>query len=139
MKLWIKHYICFVIIVAATTCWALVDAVCAQASGGWINENYSCEDLEIKRGIVYSTRHGRVHSCVFSGKIVSTSIDEQQNVSITFHAFNVFNEQLWESTVHIQSLPPLGSHKFSNKISCTAKDPYRWKIEVNEPPRPPGD
>lgn len=115
-----------------------VDISRAQSSSGWINESFSYEDLEVKRGMVNSSRHGRVRSCVFSGKIVSTSTEERNDVTITFHAVNVFSETMWESTVHIKSLPPLGSHEFRNKISCEGKDPYKWAIQVIENAAKPG-
>jgi hypothetical protein len=106
-------------------------------SSGYIDGNYSFEDLELRRGIVNSTRHGRVHSCVLRGEIVSTSGKEPQNVTITFYAFNIFDEQMWESTIHIKSLPPFESHKFSKKISCQDKEPYKWKFKVVESPENP--
>lgn len=136
MKRRMKKILCFTLIGIASLALGTggVNTAFAQISRGWINENVSYEDLEVKRGTVNSSRHGRVRSCVFSGKIVSTSTEQRKNVTITFYAINVFNETMWESVVHIESLPPLASHEFRNKISCEDKDPYRWEIKVVESP-----
>lgn len=128
-----SHFICWILIRVAAVSWCRITPAHALSSG-WINEKYSYEKLQLRRGIVRSTRHGRVHSCVFRGKIVSTSGSERQNVTITFYAINIFNEQMWESTIHIKSLPPFESHKFSKKISCQDKEPYKWKFKVVESP-----
>ena len=121
-----SHFICMILIgMTAALLWGILPAH-ALTSRGWINEDYSYENLQLRRGFVHSTRHGRSHSCVLRGKIISTSHIERQNVTITFYAFNIFNEQIWETTVHIKSLPPFESHKFSQKISCKNKEPYKW-------------
>jgi hypothetical protein len=133
----INHIICWVLVGLATISLVHIAPAHALPGSGWINGNYSFKDLELRRGIVNSTRHGRVHSCVFRGKIVSTSGSEQQNVTITFYAFNIFDEQMWESTIHIKSLPPFESHKFSKKISCQDREPYKWKFKVVESPENP--
>jgi len=127
-----NYFIYWILIGVAVALWSRITPAHALTSRGWINEDYSYENLQLRRGIVHSTRHGRVHSCVFRGKIVSTSGSKRQNVTITFYAFNIFNEQMWESSIHIKSLPPFESHKFSKKISCQDKEPYKWKFKVVE-------
>jgi hypothetical protein len=130
----INHLICWVLM--GMTAVSLVHIAPAHAfmSSGYIDGNYSFEDLELRRGIVNSTRHGRVHSCVLRGEIVSTSGKERQNVTITFYAINIFDEQIWESAIRIKSLPPYESHKFSKKISCQDKEPYKWQFKVSKSP-----
>ncbi len=103
-----------------------------HASSGWIDENYSFEGLELKGGTVVSPQYGRARACVLTGKIISTAISERKNVTITFYAINVFDEVLWESSVHINSLPAFASYEFSNKISCQEKEPYKWRFKVDE-------
>lgn len=128
----VNHLICCLLMGMAAVLLVHIAPAHAFTSSGWINENYSFEDLELRRGIVNSTRHGRVHSCILRGEIVSTSGSERQNVTISFYAINIFDEQIWESSVQIKSLPPYESYKFSKKISCQDKEPYKWRFKVSE-------
>jgi hypothetical protein len=97
------------------------------------NENYSYEELEVKRGGYQSRKHGgRVSSCSFTGRINSTTHTEKRNVTIIFTAFNNFSEKLWTVSVPVKSLPPFGYQEFSEKISCQERDPFYWEIEVIE-------
>ena len=129
-QLLIRLWICCVLAGVIALSWGRI----GHASSGWINENYSFESLELKGGTVVSPQYGRVYSCIFRGKIISTANSERENVTITFYAINVFDEVLWESSVHINSLPPFESYEFSNKISCQEKEPYKWRFKVVEEP-----
>ncbi len=126
--------VCFLLI--AITAAALVQTAQAQifshfSRSGRINEDFSYEGLEIRRGSYVSSRYGgRVYSCKFTGEIVSTASEARRNVTIRFTALNIFDEKLWEASVHIKSLPAFGTHEFSNKITCQENDPYKWKIAV---------
>jgi len=111
---------------------AAAEPVIVSSRNGRINEAFSYESLEVKRGSYDSPEHGRVYSCIFTGAIVSTTHDEAPNLTVRFTAFNNFMEQLWETSVTIQSLPPFGTHEFSQKITCRERDPFYWKIEVFE-------
>ncbi len=129
------HFLCWILIGLAAASLVHIAPAHAFTSSGYIDENYSFEGMELRRGIIQSTRpRGRFHSCVLRGKIISTVGKERQNVNITFYAINIFDEQIWEASVHIKSLPPYESHEFSKKISCQDKKPYKWRFKVNENP-----
>ena len=108
------------------------EPIIATSRNGRINENVSYEALDVKRGSYRSSRHGLVYSCSFTGKILSTSHDEGRNLTIRFTGLNNFKEELWKTSVTIQSLPPFGAHEFSEKITCRERDPFYWKIEFFE-------
>ena len=126
---------CFLLaglMIAALYKTAAAEPVIVSTRSGRINEHYSYEALEVKRGSYNSPEHGRVYTCMFTGAIVSTTHDEARNLTIRFTAFNNFMEQLWETSITVQSLPPFGTHEFSQKITCRERDPFYWKIEIFE-------
>jgi hypothetical protein len=111
--------------------------ITVSASSGRINENYSYEGLEVKRGSYESRKYGgRVYSCSFIGRIISTAHTERHNVTFRFTAFNNFREKLWDTSVRIKSLPSFGTQEFSQKITCQERDPFYWEIEVIEEDSP---
>ena len=111
---------------------AAVEPIIASSRNGRINENYSYDALAVKQGAYNSPQHGRVYSCIFTGAIVSTTHDEARNLTIRFTALNNFKEDMWETSIYIQSLPAFGRYEFSRKITCQEREPFYWKIELFE-------
>jgi hypothetical protein len=100
-------------------------------SNGKINDDFSYRSLhvEILEAKTKSNRGG----CYLVGEILNNTHIVQENVSVTFYAFDFFDHSLWKQTVRIDIVDPfykIGKGvSFRNKLrNCEVPAKFQFKV-----------
>jgi hypothetical protein len=100
-----------------------------------IDDNFSyrslhVEKLETKTKSKRKTKRG---GCYLVGEIVNDTNIVQEDVSVTFYAFDFFDHSLWKQTVRINIVDPYyksGKGFSFRKKLCNCEDPAKFQFKV---------
>jgi len=106
----------------------------AQASAlfndGKIDSNFSYRSLRLEP---IQSKKKKEKGCYLTGEIVNNTAIPQENISITFYAFDYFDHFLWKQKVHVDYLEPASRNGkrvlFRQKMrQCDPPDKLQFKV-----------
>jgi hypothetical protein len=109
----------------------LLHAYSASAffSSGKIDDDFSYRSLNVEKLETKTKRDG----CYLVGEILNNTNVIQEDVSITFYAFDFFGHSLWKEIVHIDIIDPFFASRkgrlFHKKLSrCDMPAKFQFKV-----------
>ena len=112
--------ICFIILSCAYSAMAFF-------SDDRIDDNFSYRSLRVE---TIQTKRG---GCYLEGEIVNNTNITQDDVSITFYAYDFFDHTLWKQTIHMGIIDPFYNsrkgHVFRKKLSH-CEEPAKFRFQV---------
>lgn len=102
----------------------------ALFTDGKIDSNFSYRSLQLEP---IRSKKKKENGCYLTGKILNNTAIPQENVSITFYAFDYFDHFLWKQKVHFDYLEPASrngkSGLFRQKMrQCDPPDKLQFKV-----------
>lgn len=95
------------------------DLVFAFRSTGKLGKDLEYRDLRFRRSLPYN---------YLVGTIVNLSKSEKERIYITFSAYNVFGNQIWQTELYIDKLAPGARKSFSKKLGPNSEYPNKLVI-----------
>ncbi len=108
----------------------LLQAHSAEAffSDDRIDDNFSYRSLRVE---TIKTKRG---GCYLEGEIVNNTNITQEDVSITFYAYDFFDHTLWKQTIRMGIIDPFYNsrkgHAFRKKLS-RCEEPAKFQFKVS--------
>ena len=107
----------------------LLHAYSASAffSSGKIDDDFSYRSLRVE------TQKTKGGGCYLEGEILNNTNVTQENISVTFYAYDFFDHSLWKQTVHIDIIDPFYNsrkgHHFRKRLnSCDMPAKFQFKV-----------
>jgi hypothetical protein len=107
----------------------LLHAYSASAffSNGKIDDDFSYRSLRVE------TQKTKGGGCYLEGEILNNTNITQEDVSVTFYAYDFFDHSLWKQTVHIDIIDPFYNsrkgHHFRKRLnSCDMPAKFQFKV-----------
>ena len=102
----------------------------ALFTDGKIDSNFSYRSLKLEPS---QSKKKKESGCYLTGEIINNTAIPQENVSITFYAFNYFDHFLWKQKLHFDYLEPASrngkSGMFRQKMrQCVPPDKLQFKV-----------
>ena len=102
-------------------------------SSGKIDDDFSYSSLNVEKLETKTKKKTKRDGCYLVGEILNNTNVTQEDVSITFYAFDFFDHSLWKQTVHIDILDPFYNsrqgHHFRKKLSrCDMPAKFQFKV-----------
>jgi hypothetical protein len=96
-------------------------------SNGRIDDDFSYRSLRVE---IQKTKSG---GCYLEGEILNNTNVIQEDVSVTFYAYDFFDHSLWKQTIRIDILDPFyksrKGHSFRKKLSrCDMPAKFQFKV-----------
>ena len=111
----------------------LLNAHSASAffSSGKIDDDFSYRSLREK--LETKTKKTKRDGCYLEGEILNNTNITQEDVSVTFYAYDFFDHSLWKQTVHIDIIDSFYNsrkgHHFRKKLSrCDMPAKFQFKV-----------
>jgi hypothetical protein len=96
-------------------------------SDGKINDDFSYRSLRVE---MLKTKHGK---CYLEGEILNNTNITQEDIAITFYAYDFFDHSLWKQIVHIDIVDPFydsrkGRHFRKKMRHCDMPAKFQFKV-----------
>jgi hypothetical protein len=96
-----------------------------------IDDNFSYRSLHVE--ILKTKTKSKRDGCYLVGEILNNTNIVQEDVSVTFYAYDFFDHTLWKQTVHIDIIDPFYNsrkgHTFRKKLSrCDMPAKLQFKV-----------
>lgn len=112
-----------------------VHSASAFFSNDRIDDDFSYRSLHVEKMETKSKskRKTKRGGCYLVGEIANNTNAVQEDISVTFYAFDFFDHSLWKQTVHINIVDPFyksGKGFSFRKKLCNCEEPAKFQFKV---------